>query len=296
LPLFLQAEIVDQIVAIVDDGIITQSDYNEYRQKLKAGKIQDDLFQIDAKELLASRERLLQQLVDEKILENEIKRNNLEVTKEAVEEEIQKILRRNQINKAQLKEALKSEGTNYTDYYDFIKKRLERQKIIQQSVTSKVRISDDDVEQYYLKKFGKDMDNSFEYSLSHILVGSKKEAESVYQALIGGQDFVAAANQYSKDNNYSSGGFLGKFKSGEMSTAIEKAVKSLDAGEFSGPVKTAAGFHIFKVNEKKLIPNVDLTEKTPEIRALLSRQAMKEQFQFWLEQKRKESYIRINVK
>lgn len=294
IPTFLQAKTVDKIVAIVSNEILTLSDVEDYKKKLKQGKVKDDLFEINAKELLSDQKKLIKQLVDEKILQSEIKRKNLEVTKEAVDEEIAKIMRKNRISKAQLKQALKQEGTNYSDYYDFIKKSMERRAIIQQSITSKVRITDEDVEQYYLKKFDKNRTNSFSYNLSHILFKNKEDADSIYKELVSGQAFSDLAEKYSQDTDFNSGGFLGVFKSGEMSKAIESAVKKISSGEFTKPVKTAAGYHIFKINSKKLIPNPDLEEKKERIKGILTQEAMKNQFRFWLDQKRKETYIRIN--
>ena len=88
-------------------------------------------------------------MVDEHIIDDEVKKQNLSVTIERVEQEINSIQSRNNLTRDQLKEALKREGTNFSDYQDFIKKRLERQSVIEKAITSKIKISDEDVASLY---------------------------------------------------------------------------------------------------------------------------------------------------
>ncbi len=295
--LVAKAEVVDKVLAIVSEEPILQSDMIKLRQRLKADKIQDELFTINKGELLKNDKKALEFLVEEKILKSEIKRQNLEVTKEAVDEEINKIQRRNKISRSQLREALKAQGTNFADYLDYVKDRMERQAVIQQSITSKIRISDEDINSYYLEKFGKTKKNSFQYTLSHILFRkgeAQKNATEIYQKIKNGQNFEELAGQSSEDPNFSAGGALGKFKSGEVMKEIEVAVSSLEAGDITPPVKTSMGVHIIKVNEKKLIPSADYEAKKNQIQGELTNKALKEQFRFWIEQKKKETFIKIN--
>lgn len=294
---FAQAEVVDKVLAIVSEEPITLSDLQKLRQGLKADKIQDDLFSVNKAELLKDDKKALEFLIEEKILKSEIKRQNLEVTKEAVEEEINKIQRRNKIDRAQLREALKAQGTNFADYLDYVKERMERQAIIQQSITSKIRISEEDINSYYLEKYGKTQKNSFQYTLSHILFrkgDAAKSAQEVHQKILSGQNFEELASQVSEDPNFTSGGSLGKFKTGEIMKEIEVAVSNLSPGDVTPPVKTRMGVHIIKVNEKRLIPNAEYETKKGEIQAELTNKALREQFKFWISQKKKETYIRIN--
>jgi peptidyl-prolyl cis-trans isomerase SurA len=294
---FVQAEVVDKVLAIVSEEPITMSDMQKLRQGLKADKIQDDLFAVNKAELLKDDKKALEFLIEEKILKSEIKRQNLEVTKEAVEEEINKIQRRNKIDRNQLREALKAQGTNFADYLDYVKERMERQAIIQQSITSKIRISEEDINSHYLEKYGKTQKNSFQYTLSHILFrkgDANKNAQETYKKIIAGQSFEELAAQSSEDPNFTAGGSLGKFKSGEVMKEIEVAVSKLSPGDITPPVKTRMGVHLIKINEKRLIPNADYEAKKSEIQAELTNKALREQFKFWITQKKKETYIRIN--
>ncbi|MCB0347412.1 MAG: peptidylprolyl isomerase [Bdellovibrionales bacterium] len=295
--LYARAEVVDKVLAIVSEEPILQSDLVKLRQQLRSDKIQDELFTINKNELLKDDKKAMEFLIEERILKSEIKRQNLEVTKEAVDDEINKIQRRNKISRAQLREALKAQGTNFADYLDYIKERMERQAVIQQSITSKIRISEEDINAHYLEKYGKSKKHAFQYTLSHILFrkgDAAKNAQETYNKIKEGKNFEELAAQNSEDPNFTSGGSLGKFKSGEVMKEIENAVANLEPGDITPPVKTQMGVHIIKVNEKKLIPSPDYEAKKSQIQAELTNKALKEQFRFWIEQKKKETFIKIN--
>ncbi len=296
------AEIIESIVAIVNGSIITKTDVVKYRQRLKQGTIVDDLFGNSIVDLLKNDKLLLNQMIDEKVVDAEVKKQNLSITMDRVEQEINSIQSRNNIAREQLIEALKKEGTDFSEYQDFIKHRLERQGIIEKVITSKIKISDEDVASYYENKNKNMSAKSFEFKISHILFrqGKRpddvqlKRANSVMALLKSGKSFEELASQYSEDPNYNEGGLLGTFKSGEFFKPLEDAARNISPGEFAGPIKTKLGYHIIKLLERKAIADPDFETKKEPLRGELYQTAFVKQFQFWLEQKRQESFIRIN--
>ncbi len=296
------AELIDRIVATVNNEIITESDLKEFKKRLKSQQIQDDLFDIDAKKIQGSREKMISHIIDEKIVDSEIKRKKLETTIERVEEEIRNIQRRNNISREQLIQALKEQGTNLSDYQFFIKKRLERQNLVQQAITSKIKISDSDVASFYAKNTNQTSAQVYSFKISHIIFKkenggeseAKARAEDARNQLKYGADFSQLAAQKSEDPDFSAGGLLGTFKQGEMNKKIEKAIRSLESGQFSDIIDLGPQFHIFYVNEKSLVSDPRLEAQKEQIRAFLLQEAFKKQFRFWLDQKRREAVIRVN--
>lgn len=297
-----QAEVIESVVAIVNNSIITQSDLAKYRQRLKAGTIVDDLFGISTEALLKDEKALLKHMIDERVVDGEVKKQNLNVTIERVEQEINSIQSRNGISREQLKEALKKEGTDFPEYQEFIKKRLERQSLIEKAITSKIKISDQDVIAMYEATHKSATTTSFEYKVAHILFRQGKRSDEdqleraklVMAKLKDGGNFEALASQYSEDPGFNEGGFLGSFKAGEFLKPLEDAVKTLAAGEYAGPVKTKLGYHIIKLLERHVVPDAEFEKKKEALRAELYQKAFVKQFQFWLEQRRQEAFIRIN--
>lgn len=296
---FSQAQVVESIVAIVNDKIITRHDMARYREQLKSGTIVDDLLGSDPKKLISDTESLLAHMIDESIIDDEVKRQNLFVTIEAVDQEVNSIQRRNGISREQLKSALKKEGVVFSEYQNFIKKRLERQKLISKVITSKIKITDEDVIAYYESKNKALSATKFEFKIAHILFRKDSEerqlerARKIYDQLQEGKDFESLA-RFSEDPNFNEGGYLGSFKAGEFLKPLEDAVKDLAPGEYSKPIKTTLGYHIVKLLDRKIVTD-DSFEKIKEgLRGELYQKAFMKQFQFWLVQKRQESFIRKN--
>jgi len=297
--------VIESVVAIVNGSAITKTDQTRYRARLKSGSIADDLLGGNAEELLKDDKALLKHMIDERVVDDEVKKQSLNVTIERVEQEINSIQKRNNITRDQLKEALKKEGTNFSDYQEFIKKRIERQSIIEKVITSKIKISDEEIIAAYEAGTVKGVTqsaSSSEYKLAHILFreGKRsdaeqfKKAEEVLKKIKGGGSFEALASQYSEDPNFNEGGFLGTFKAGETLKPIEDAVKSLTPGEVAGPIKTKLGYQIVKLLDRHIIPDAEFEKKKEQIRAELYQKAFVKQFKFWLDQKRQEAFVRIN--
>lgn len=298
------AKTVDKIVAIVNDQPLTQSDVEKFRKKLATGGLVDDalLKLTDVPSLLKDRNALLNHMIDEKLIDSEVKHKNMEVTIERVEQEIRNIAKGNNISRQQLQSALQAKGVTMSAYQDFIKTSLERQSLIEREVTSRIRISDEDVSSYYLAKKGPSAAQVFEYQLSHILFTPKNggdtaalaRARAVEEKLKNGQGFDKLAEQSSEDPNFTKGGALGTFRAGEMSKEIEAAVRGLGPGEISGVVKSPFGYQILKVNKRTLISDPLMDEEREEIKKTLYADAFKRQFRLWLNQRRDESFIKIN--
>jgi peptidyl-prolyl cis-trans isomerase SurA len=297
-------EVVDRILAVVNSEIVLLSDLKTFNRKVESGGMIDDLllFGQRSDSLKTNRQLMLDYLINEKILDSEIKRLNLSVTIERVEQEIRDIAKKNNVSRADLMSAIKAQGMNPSDYQDFIKTRIERQSLIEQEISSKIRVSDEDVSAQYSRMNPNTTTGIYEYSLAHILFNprkggpqaAKERADAVLKKLRDGASFDAVAEQNSEDPNFSAGGILGVFKAGEFSPEMEKAVHSLDAGEVSEVVQTRAGFHIMKVLSKKIITDPKFEHEKERIRGQLFEKAFQKHFKNWIDGKREESFIRIN--
>jgi peptidyl-prolyl cis-trans isomerase SurA len=305
LPTVAQAEIIERILATVNEDIITQTDLEHYAEQLRNGGLSDDLLIPDeaTKEaVLKDHAKLLQKMIDAHIIDSEVKKQNLSVPLERVEQEIRGIAKRNGISRDDLKAAVEEKGIKFSKYQDFIKTGLERQSLIEKSITSKIRISEDDVLSQYSITHNDSTDQLFEYTLEHILFLNEKggparareRAEFVLKKLRDGGSFEKLASEYSEDPNFTSGGMLGTFKSGEFSRELEGPVQKLAVDDISGIVQTKAGFHILKLVKKHAIPDPKSEKEKEKIRNELYEKSYKKQFQSWLEQLHQDAFIRIN--
>lgn len=299
------AEVVEKIVAIVNDSIITLSDIDAFRQKVKSDGLVDSAIMKskNPKDLIKDNNAIVNHLIDERVIDSEIRKLGIAVTIEKVEEEIRSVTARNGLNREQLKSALSGRGIAFSDYQDFIKTSLERQSLIDREVSSKIKISEDDISNYYLSKNKGASGQVFEYKLAHILiqdnessgVPAKKRMLNVMNKLDAGKEsFEKLASQYSEDPNFSQGGLLGSFKAGEMIKEFETGIAGLEMGQTSGVIKTRFGYHVIKVLKKTLVSDPAMESQKGQIYSVLYADAFNRQFRKWLDRKREEAFVKIN--
>lgn len=164
---------------------------------------------------------------------------------------------------------------------------------IEKEILDKIRISDAEAEAYY-KSHSAIFEKPEEVRARHILIAvrqgssdqdrkaAKKKAEELLERIRKGEDFAKLAAQYSDDpGSKEKGGNLGFFTRNTMVPEFDKAVFALEAGGIGGPVETAFGYHIIKVEEKKkafLPPYENIKEEVTEKALLAARQERVEDF------------------
>ncbi|MDD3088387.1 MAG: peptidylprolyl isomerase [Candidatus Omnitrophica bacterium] len=85
----------------------------------------------------------------------------------------------------------------------------------------------------------------------HILVETENKCEELKKRIEGGEDFGKVAKEFSKCPSGRQGGDLGEFSRGEMVPEFDKVVFSADIGKVQGPIKTAFGYHLLIVTDRK---------------------------------------------
>ena len=303
-PSLATAKIINKVVAVVDAEPILLSTVEDFAHRLATGGLVDEaLLRLDhPRESLKDRREILNHLIDERVLDNEVKRKNMEVPIERVEQEIRNISKTNNYTRPQLTAALAAKGVSMSQYQDFMKSTLQRQGLIEREVLSRVRISEEDVSSYYLAKKGPSAAQIFEYQLSHILFVPKNgneadaltRARAVEDKLKAGESFDKLAERYSEDSNFSKGGNLGTFRAGEMLRELEDAVRRTGPGEVTPIVKSTLGYQLVKVTKRTLVADPAFEEERAGIQQTLQNEALKRQFRIWLTQRRDDAAITIN--
>jgi peptidyl-prolyl cis-trans isomerase SurA len=300
------AETVERIVAVVNDEIITTTDVEKYAARLKTGGLADDLLIPDdttKQALLKDREKLLQTMINAKVIDSEVKKQNLSVPIERVEQEIRKVAKNNGVSRDELKSALAERGIPFSDYQDFIKTGLERQSLVEKAIASRIKISEDDVMNAWAAKHGGTEEQAFEYTLAHIYFDSSKaggakasrqRADEALAKLKSGVPWDREAADASEDPGYEQGGLLGVFKTGELQKDLDSAIMKLQPGEFTNVIPASGGYEIVKVVKKKIIPDPRTEKEREGIRQQLYETAFKKQLHDWLEQLRTDAFVRIN--
>lgn len=306
IPFISQAEVVERIVAIVNNEIILESDFKELQHKLKTPALIDEsmLSGKSLDDLKKDRRVQLDYLINEKIMASEIKRLNHNVTMERVDQEIRDMAKKNNVTVNEIMAAFKAQGISAAEYQVFLREKIEKQALIESEIISKLRISDDDALAEYLKKNPGNKSSVNEFTIAHIFFNPKKggteaafgRAQAVLTKLRAGENFETLAEQNSEDPNFTSGGLLGTFKSGEFLKELEDSIQELSASQTSPVVKSRMGYHIVKLLNKKLTTDPKFEREKEKIKASLFEQNFKRQMKNWLISKREEAFVRINEK
>lgn len=301
------SRVVERIVAIVDSGVITQTDLDKYREKLKKNEFIDEMLVTDPSALLEDRKKLIDHLINERLMDAHVKELALSVSGERIQQEIQRIAQNNNINRQQLLDVLKRQGVSFEDYRGFIRTKLERQALVERLITPYIQISDDDIAYTYYSQQKGTKTPVYEYKIAHLLSRwdpskgedgvkeAKSKAEGLHDQLESGQTLEALAAQQGKSSGLISGGSLGTFNSNELLDDFQVAIANLDPGEFSEVVKGQGGFYILQLTAKTLIEDPDFTRKKPEIQRQLFQNAFQKRLQIWLNERRHQAFVKINA-
>ena len=138
------------------------------------------------------------------------------------------------------------------------------------------RVTEKDIRAYFdtyvAPELAKQNENVEEVQAHHILVATQGEAETVIKRLEKGEDFAALAGELSLGPSASRGGNLGYFLAEEMVQAFSDAAFALQPGELSAPVETEFGWHVIRLEDRRVVPPPSFEDLSEQIRAFLEQQ------------------------
>jgi len=293
---------VDRIVAVVNNEVILESDISAIAKKAeKAALIEEVLLQGKTPaDLKKSREARLDYLINERLLDAAVKRLGLSASNERVDQEIKQMASRYKTTPTEILKAAKADmGFSEDDYRSFLKKQVERQGLIETEISSKVRVSDEEVYAEFRKINPRSKTSLGEVTISHIFFNPKKgseqkareRAEIAIQKLRSGESFATVAEQHSEDPRFTNGGLLGTFGPDELLPEFESALSGISKGQHSRIVKSKRGLHILFLNDSKVGKNILFERNKEKIRGYLTEKSFEKQFALWLKRSREEATI-----
>ncbi len=254
---------VDGIAIVVNDSIVTLSEY-----KRKEKMIKNRLPETSGDEIINS-------FISEILIEQAARKNGIKVSKEEIMSSVADFKKSLNLDDEELVKMLGERDTTFKEFSNEMKLQILTRKLVQSEVARKgLSLDDKRVEEVY-KRINPNASRAAQVRIAHILMrsGSRVALEKAKQvaetARNGEKAFGELANMHSVDATTAErGGDLGYFKYDELIKPLYKAVDGADTGDINGPVESRAGFHIVKVlaikPEGVLIPpeiKGDLVEK-----------------------------------
>jgi peptidyl-prolyl cis-trans isomerase SurA len=252
-----RGELLDRVVAVVNDGVVLDSDLEAQIGAVSA-RLHEQKLELPPQNVL--RQQVLERLVLQEIQLQRASHAGVKVSDESLNQALQEVAKRNSMTLTQLPDALAKQGVDYASYREEVRREITLQMLRQRDVLQHISVTPREIDQF-LERQSKAPSASNEYNVSHILIAvgqeasptqldaAAKRAQDVYDRAKGGEDFAKLAVAYSNSQTALDGGALGWRKGSELPTFLTDVVARLKPGEVAEPLRTPTGFHIVKLNE-----------------------------------------------
>ncbi|QIL12116.1 peptidylprolyl isomerase SurA [Salmonella enterica subsp. enterica serovar Adjame] len=254
---FAAPEVVDKVAAVVNNGVVLESDVDGLMQsvKLNAGQAGQQLPD-DA----TLRHQILERLIMDQIILQMGQKMGVKITDEQLDQAIANIAKQNNMTMDQMRSRLAYDGLNYSTYRNQIRKEMIISEVRNNEVRRRITVLPQEVDAL-AKQIGTQNDASTELNLSHILIAlpenptseqvndAQRQAESIVEEARNGADFGKLAITYSADQQALKGGQMGWGRIQELPGIFAQALSTAKKGDIVGPIRSGVGFHILKVND-----------------------------------------------
>jgi peptidyl-prolyl cis-trans isomerase SurA len=254
-----EPELLDRIVAVVNEDVVLQSELDEEVQTIEQKLAQAGASDIPGDEV---RKQALERLILQKLQLAEARKIGATVDEETLLMAMNNIAKQNGLSLDELAAALKEQGMSMEEYRRELRKEITLQRLRNREVISRIQVTKAEVDNY-LAHAEENPGGRDAYHLRHILIptpegasseeitAARKQAEEIVRRLNDGEDFATLASRYSAGQQSLEGGDLGWLEAGQVPTLFSRDLAHMERGEVRGPYQAASGFHIIKLDDYK---------------------------------------------
>jgi parvulin-like peptidyl-prolyl isomerase len=304
-PAWAEKQLVDRVVAVVNDEAVTQSEldvylrplYEEMRKEVAGEELMGQLNQI--------RLKLLNQIIEDRLVFQQAKTLGINVDDAEIEGRLEE-LRSRFASETELEKKLQDQGLSLTEIRERYRREITIRKLHDVEIRSRVVVSPQEIETFYRDRKNELADEE-KLRLRSITVrkneeavekgttdeDAKKKIELVRERLLKGESFEKLAQEFSEDGHGQTGGEIGWIKRGEMLQTIDEVIFDLKKNELSPVLETATGYHLFQIEEKSTSRIPPFEEVREKIQEILFREEAQQRFQEWMSELKARAYISI---
>ncbi len=302
IPSTARAVLLDRIVAVVNDDVITLTELKSVESAMLRTAPS-----LSAEDLsLSEQERVLKNLIDKKIQLQKAKALGIETSKATVDKTIEGIMEKNNISEAALQEKVTAEGFTWTDYKREVGEQMTLTSLVNQEVRSRIVLLPEDLERYYQENQQQFVLEKKKHILRIFLAlpespaegdadALRSEAEALRADLLGGADFGELAIRFSDGPEAKDGGDIGYFADGELMPELDRAVSAMKAGDISPVIEQKSGFTLLKVEEIKDTETVPFDEAKEKIQETIYQEKLEARYEAWIKDLREKAFVEIKL-
>lgn len=251
--------VLDRVVAVVNDEAITQRELEE-RAKLALKQLAQQGTPLPPKPVVER--QLLDRLINDRVQLQFAKETGLRIDDAELDRAIGRIADQNKMSVDEMRQALERDGIPFAKFREDIRSEILMARLREREVENKIVITDSEVDAL-LSSSDADQTRADEVNLSHILISvpenarpeqvqaRRARAEEALAELKKGTDFRQVAASFSEAPDALQGGSMGWRAGDRLPTIFFDAVKDLKAGDVSPILRSANGFHILKLNDRR---------------------------------------------
>ena len=304
-PVWAQKQLLDRVVAVVNEEAITQSELDYFLRPLYEELKKEHEGEALARQFNEVRLKLLNQMIEDRLVYQEAKKLGITVNEGEVDAMVAELKSRFPSDEAFEKE-LAGQGTTLAKLREQYQRQIVVRRLHDMEIRSQVVVSPREIEDYYAQnpsEFAEEekikirsvtIRKSEETADKGIVdEAAKAKIESVDSRIKAGEAFEKLAQEFSEDANAEKGGSAGWVKKKELLPSIDEVLFQLPAGAISPVLETPAGYHLFKIEEKKVSRIPPLEEVKEQIRGVIFRKKAQERFETWMNELKSRTYISV---
>ena len=253
------ASVVDRVMAVVNDDVITEQEVRARLPMVRAQLVRQNV-RLPAEDVLLK--RVLERMIVERLQVQVAQRLGIAATEDRVDAAVQKVAQDNGMDVAKFRAALAQDGVGFDEFRQQVANQVTIQQLLEREIHGRIQVSDAEIAAL-IERQRNAGDAAVEYHLSHILIAvpetatpeaiaaARAKAADVLAKLKAGVSFEQLAVASSQDPNALEGGVLGWRRGGQLPTLFLDAVRGLREGETTDVLKSANGFHLLKLNQRR---------------------------------------------
>jgi peptidyl-prolyl cis-trans isomerase SurA len=304
----VHAGVVDRIIAVVNDEIITLYEFNAaFEPYLK--NIENTYKGNDKGAVIKqTRDAFFRRMIDNILIEQEAKKTGVSASvKDAdVMAVLQDVIGRQKISVQDFLKSLEKEGASIESVKKEIRSQIVRMRLLRREVKDKIIVSDDEIGEYY-NKHRQEYEGKESVRMKQILLQlppnadktvtkkMKDEALRLRGLIMSGESFDLLAAQYSQGPAAAQGGDIGFIERGTIIPEVEAVAFSLPVNQVSEVIESSIGFHIIKVVDKKGAGLKPIAMVREEIKAKIEDEKLDKKFDEWISSVRARSHIETRL-
>jgi peptidyl-prolyl cis-trans isomerase SurA len=297
------AEITNRVVATVNSDIITLYELNGSIEQV-TGLSVSSFRQQDEGRFYQIRKAVLNNLINQKITEQQIRKLGITVTERDIDEAIERVKRERGTTQEELLYTLKVEGITLKEYRQRVKEQIEHARLVDYEVKSKIVITEADSRNYYQNHI-EEFSNTHKVKLARILIKTpnpvdkegitraRNLGEEILRKLETGSAFSDMARAYSQGPAGPEGGCLGWIAFDQLDSSLKKMVAKLTPGDYTEPHECRDGIQIVQLVDEIEGGTKPFEEVSDIIYSELFRGKVEEKYADWLSKLREESFIKV---